>query len=232
MRLFTAFSKSLFLVAAGVSRLKSPWQILNLKTGVGEHTRPGCGWARPASSTFAHDTNSIFGNILTPLRCSARTRNTAREARALPILVALAALVLFCGCQTTTQSLFTASGPGWHIQQGQVLWRPKGGLPEFGGDLVLASNPDGQALIQFDKTPLSMVFAQVTTNRWLIRFPQRQMGFSGHGLPPVRFAWLYLPTALAGKQLPLPLHFEREPDGNWRLENHRTGEILEGYLSP
>ena len=146
--------------------------------------------------------------------------------------VSLAVLTLLCGCQTTTQSLFTATGPGWHIQQGQALWRPKQGLPEFGGDLVMASNPDGCALIQFDKTPLSMVFAQTTPDRWLIRFPQRQMGFSGHGPGPTRFAWLYLPAALAGKPLPLPLHFERKPDGGWRLENTGTGETLEGFLSP
>ncbi len=146
--------------------------------------------------------------------------------------VALAVLVLLCGCQTTTQNLFTASGPGWHVQQGQALWRPERGLPEFGGELVLASDTNGRALIQFDKTPLSMVFAQTTTNRWLIRFPQRQMGFTGHGSPPTRFTWLYLPAALARKPLPLPLQFERKPDGNWRLENTHTGEILEGYLSP
>ena len=142
------------------------------------------------------------------------------------------ALVVFCGCRTTTQSLFTASAPGWHVQQGQALWRPERGLPEFGGDLVLASDADGRALIQFDKTPLSMVFAQTTTNRWLIRFPQRHMGFSGHGAGPTRFAWLYLPAALAGKELPPVLHFERKPDGGWRLENTRTGETLEGFLSP
>jgi len=146
--------------------------------------------------------------------------------------VALAAFMLFCGCQTTTQNLFTASGPGWRVQQGQALWQPHSGLPEFGGDLVLASNPDGRALIQFDKTPLSMVFAQTTPTRWFIRFPQRQIHFSGNGPAPTRFAWLYLPAALAGKSLPLTFHFERKLDGNWRLENTATGEILEGYLSP
>jgi hypothetical protein len=145
--------------------------------------------------------------------------------------VALAALMFSCGCRTP-QNLFTATGPGWRVQQGQALWRPKSGLPEFGGDLVLASNPDGRALIQFDKTPLSMVFAQVTTNRWLIRFPQQQLGFSGQGLPPTRFGWLYLPAALDGQPLPPPLLFGHKPDGGWRLENTRTGEILEGYLSP
>ncbi len=144
----------------------------------------------------------------------------------------LAVLTLLCGCQTTTKSLFTASGPGWHIQQGQALWRPKQGLPEFGGDLILATNADGWALIQFDKTPLSMVFAQTTPTRWFIRFPQQQYSFSGHGLAPTRFAWLYLPAALAGKPLPLTFHFERRRQGGWRLENTGTGEVLEGYLSP
>jgi hypothetical protein len=144
----------------------------------------------------------------------------------------LAVLMLVCGCQTTTPSLFTASGPGWHVRQGQALWQPERGLPEFGGDLVLATDANGRSLIQFDKTPLSLVFVQTTPTQWLIRFPQRQMSFGGHGAGPTRFAWLYLPVALAGKPLPPPLHFERMPDGNWRLENTRTGELLEGYLSP
>ena len=146
--------------------------------------------------------------------------------------VLLGGLVILCGCQTATRTLFTASGPGWHVQQGQALWRPKRGLPEFGGDLLLASHADGCCLIQFDKTPLSMVSAQTTSTNWLISFPQRQMSFTGRGLGPTRFGWLYLSAALAGKPLPSPLHFERKADGGWRLENTRTGESLEGFLSP
>ena len=144
----------------------------------------------------------------------------------------LAGLVLLCGCQSSTPSLFTATGPGWHVRQGQALWRPQRGLPEFGGDLVLASDGAGRSLIQFDKTPMAILFAQTTTNQWLIKFPQRQMSFSGHGSGPTRFSWLYLPDALAGKPLPQPLHFEDKPDGGWRLENSHTGETLEGFLSP
>ena len=143
-------------------------------------------------------------------------------------------LLLFCvcGCQTNTQGLFTATGPGWQVQQGQALWRPKSGLPEFGGDLVLARDDAGRCLIQFDKTPMAILSAQVTSNRWLIKFPQRQMSFSGHGPGSTRFAWLYLPAALAGKPLPQNFRFEQKPDGNWRLENSRTGEKLECFLSP
>jgi hypothetical protein len=146
--------------------------------------------------------------------------------------VFLAGLMFLCGCQTATQSLFTAAGPGWHVQQGQALWRPQRGLPEFGGDLVLASDGDGRCLIQFDKTPVAILFAQTTSTNWLIRFPQRQMGFTGIGPGPARFSWLYLHRALAGEKLPRQLHFERKADGGWRLENSRTGETLEGFLSP
>ncbi len=144
----------------------------------------------------------------------------------------LAGLVCFSGCQTGPQNLFTATGPGWHVQQGQALWRPQRGLPEFGGDLVLASDAAGRCLIQFDKTPMEIVSAETTSNQWQIKFPQRQMSFSGKGPGPARFSWLYLPDALAGNPLPKDLYFERKPDGGWRLENSSTGETLEGFLSP
>jgi hypothetical protein len=144
----------------------------------------------------------------------------------------LAGLMFLCGCQTSKQSLFTAAGPGWRVQQGQVLWRPQQGQPEFGGDLVFASDDAGRCLIQFDKTPMAILSAQVTSNRWLIKFPQWNMSFSGRGAAPTRFSWLYLPAALVGKTLPEPLHFENKAGGTWRLENSRTGESLEGFLSP
>lgn len=147
-------------------------------------------------------------------------------------LVVLALLTVTVGCQTATTSLFTASGPGWRVQEGQALWRPQRGLPEFGGDLTLARHADGRCLIQFDKTPLTILTAQTTPTNWLVRIPQRQMGFKGHMPGPTRFTWLYLPAALAGGPLPTFLRFERKPDGNWRLENLRTGETLEGFLSP
>ena len=146
---------------------------------------------------------------------------------------ALLAILLLCaGCQTATKRLFTASGPGWRVQEGQALWRPGRDLPEISGDLVLAVHEDGRCLVQFDKTPLSLVSVQTTPTEWLIRFSARRMGFSGRGPGPTRFAWLYLQTALAGEPLPPPLRFECQPDGNWRLANPRTGETLEGKFFP
>jgi hypothetical protein len=146
-------------------------------------------------------------------------------------LFLLAGLFLFSGCATTPENLFTVSGPGWTVQQGQALWTPRSGAPQIGGDLVLAADGNGRALVQFEKMPMSLVTAQVTPEFWTIRFPQGGGFWKGHQPAPTRTIWLYLPAALAGKPLPEPLHFSQEQGGNWRLENVKTGEILEGFVS-
>jgi hypothetical protein len=123
-------------------------------------------------------------------------------------------------------------------------------MPELGGDIVMASNPDGRCVVQFMKTPLLLVVAQTSRTNWLIEFPPRQMsflasvgsgqwpwprrpmGFMGRGSPPKRFAWLYLNAALEGDSLPPELHFARKADGGWRLENANSGESVEGFLGP
>ena len=145
----------------------------------------------------------------------------------------LLATLLFCaGCQTTTQSLFIAAGPGWRVQEGQALWRPGRGLPELAGDLVLATHGDGRSFLEFAKTPMSFVVVQTTPTNWLIRIPPRRMSFRGRNPPPARTAWLFLHAALAGEPLPKQFRFARKPEGGWRLEDTRSGESLEGYLAP
>ena len=113
-----------------------------------------------------------------------------RSCRVLLGSVLLAILMSCGGCRTATTSLFIASGPGWRVQQGQALWRPRRGFPELGGDLVMASDENGRCLIQFAKTPMSLVAAQTTRTNWLIQFPAANMSFTGHGRPSSRFAWL------------------------------------------
>lgn len=148
-------------------------------------------------------------------------------------LVLLAGLLFLCGCATTsTQSLFTVSGPDWHVQQGQALWTPRKGAPQFGGDLVLATDGAGRTFAQFEKMPLSIVMVQTTPKEWFLHFAQGGGTYKGHEPAPTRTVWLHLADALAGKPLPEPLHLTQEAGGNWRLENAKTGEILEGFLSP
>jgi len=145
----------------------------------------------------------------------------------------LASVQFFSGCRTPRDTdLFTTSGAGWRVQEGQALWRPRRAMPELGGDIVMASHTDGRCVVQFTKTPLALVLAQTSQTNWLIEFPPRQMGFMGQGPPPKRFAWLYLHAALAGDPLPPGYNFQPKSDGGWRLENTRSGESMEGFLGP
>jgi hypothetical protein len=158
------------------------------------------------------------------------------EYKVLRPLLWLALLAVACfssGCRTSSQGLLLSiSGPAWHTQQGQALWRANPHMPELGGDLVMATHDDGSCVMHFDKTPLPILVAQTTSTNWVIDFPARRLCFTGRGAPPARFAWLYLPAALAGQPLPPRFRFERKPDGGWRLENTRSGESLEGFLTP
>jgi len=145
----------------------------------------------------------------------------------------LAVALLSAGCRTPGgPPLFTTTGPGWRVQEGQALWRPRRGFPELGGDIVMASNDNGCCMIQFAKTPLTLLVAQTTRTNWMIEFPGNRMRFAGRHTPSKHFAWLYLPTALEDKPLPKGFSFQHKPDGGWRLESSRSGESLEGFLSP
>ncbi len=158
-------------------------------------------------------------------------RNQRRHVRWW-LLLLLAVPLLGGGCFSAGKPLFTVSGPGWQVHQGQALWRPRAGYPELGGDLVVASHPDGRWLVQFAKTPMTLVSAQVTTNRWRIEFPPKHLGFKGGGAPPARFSFLYLPAGLAGHPVPPPFVFRSEGGGTWRLQNTASGESVEGFLTP
>ncbi len=141
-------------------------------------------------------------------------------------------LLLFPGCRTAHEPLFTTSGAGWSVREGQAVWRPRRQYPELAGDLVMASDKEGRSMVQFSKTPMSLVLAQTTRTNWLIEFPPRRMSFTGRGKPSTRFAWLYLQAALSSQPLPASFRFERKADGGWRLENTKSGETLEGFLAP
>ncbi|MGH7950399.1 MAG: hypothetical protein ACREFE_00540 [Limisphaerales bacterium] len=142
-------------------------------------------------------------------------------------------LTQFClGCRTM-KPLPRAdfSAPGWRVQQGQAVWKPTKNRPELAGDLLLATNANGNFFIQFSKTPFQLATAEVINNRWQIEFGNDQYTRRGSGAPPKRFSWFELPRALNGQKLDRNWHFTRG-ETNWRLENSDTGEILEGGFFP
>lgn len=141
--------------------------------------------------------------------------------------------MLCAGCRTA-QPLPPAdfSAPGWRVQQGQAVWKPSASRPELTGDLLLATNVNGNFFIQFSKMPFPLATAQVSGGQWQIEFGADQYSWHGNGPPPNRFGWLQLPRALLGTSIGSNWKFTRVETNSWRLENPRTGETLEGEFFP
>jgi hypothetical protein len=141
--------------------------------------------------------------------------------------------LLWAGCRTAGL-LPTAdfSAPGWKIQQGEAVWKPSSSRPELGGDLLLATNANGDCFVQFSKIPFPLATAQVSGNQWRMEYGADKYSWRGHGAPPQRFSWLLLPRALLGANPGDNWRFARPDTHSWRLENPRTGESLEGEFSP
>ncbi len=145
----------------------------------------------------------------------------------------LFALLFLTACRTP-QPLppVNLSGPGWTVRQGQVLWRARTDAPELAGELVVATRADHSSFVQFTKSPLPFMVAQTTSNSWQIHSVPDDRTYSGRGKPPARVVWLQLPRCLAGLPPAKPWHWETLDNDRWHLYNPRTGESLEGYLSP
>jgi hypothetical protein len=142
-------------------------------------------------------------------------------------------LGLGTSCHTTTPlSPANVSAPGWRIQQGQAVWKPTRKRPDLTGELLLATNANGDFLVQFSKPPFTLATAQRAGDRWQIEFGSGDYSKRGGGQSPTRFVWFQLPVALTGAAAGRDWHFERIATNSWCLENLRTGERLEGVFFP
>jgi len=146
---------------------------------------------------------------------------------------AILLLAMSGGCRTAPLlPPANLSEPGWKLHEGQAVWRSGKSAPEIAGELQLASNPDGRVWLQFTKTPIPFVVAQLTLTHWQIQFVPQNRIFVARGTPPSRLAWLQLARALSGLAPADGWLWERKTGDSWRLENKSTGEWIEGYLTP
>jgi len=141
--------------------------------------------------------------------------------------------VLSTGCSTLFKPLppVNLQEPGWAIHQGQAVWKLNGkDTHDIAGDVIVATNPKGRFFVQFSKTPFPLLVGQGSANTWQVELPANNKRYSGRGRPPKRLIWLYLPRAMQGQSL--PEHWKwTQTDSNWRLEDQRTGEAIEGFFS-
>jgi hypothetical protein len=139
-------------------------------------------------------------------------------------------ITFFLGCATTgPMAPLDMSAPGWEVRQGQAIWRPDNKKPEIAGEIVLATNPNGNSYVQFSKT-IPIVSAQSSPDRWEAEFSPENKHYSGSGAGPARLVWVQLLRAIEGREL----------KGDWRLihpsndfialEDDDSGERLEVHF--
>lgn len=140
--------------------------------------------------------------------------------------------MLCVSCRTESPPPVNFSDPGWKVLAGQAVWTPAKGRPELAGDLLLATNVNGNYFVQFTKSPLPLAAAEDLDGRWFIEFGVNRYYWHGRGNPPARFVWFQLSRALAGGKVDRGWNFARTGVDDWRLENRQTGESLEGGFFP
>ena len=163
------------------------------------------------------------------MRNSGLTPDASRADSGIAALLLVAASMICPGCRTLPSlPPIDLSAPDWTLQQGQAVWKPIRSRPELAGELLLATKTNGDFFVQFAKTPFTLATAQMVNGRWQIEFGAGDYQRRGAGQPPARFVWFQLPCALSGTEMSDHWKFERMTTNSWRLENHRTGESLEG----
>ena len=147
----------------------------------------------------------------------------------------MAAIGVLCGesgCRTAPKlAPLNLSEPGWQLRQGQALWRGKKDAPEIAGEVILATNANRRAFIQFLKNPLPLVTAQITPEAWQIEFIPEKRHFGGRGIPPRQLLWLHLLSALQLAPLPQGIEFAKTPDGAVRIQTKESGESITLFLN-
>jgi len=142
-------------------------------------------------------------------------------------------LLALNGCRTAPPvTPIDLTQPGWNVQQGQAVWTAARDAEAVAGELLVATQPDGACWIQFSKPPFNLFTAHRQTTGWRIEFQQGHKQFSGRGTPPARIIWFQLAAAVLNQPLAADWKFGRGADDSWVLSQSKTGERLEGYLSP
>lgn len=152
----------------------------------------------------------------------------ARHLRAFPALVGIA--FCFFACQTVTPVAYDLSEPGWNVQRGQAVWKPSAGGDEVAGELLVATHPNGRAVVEFSKPPISFVTVVIRNGAWSISSPMRGK-FSGPGAPPPGILWMQLPHLIGDGKISTRWTLTRDSE-SWRLVHETSGETLAGFLAP
>jgi hypothetical protein len=138
------------------------------------------------------------------------------------------------GCSTPPAGPLAAAGDGAVVKmrQGQAVWRRDSRSPEVAGELIWAASDGHGGLLQFSKAPFSIAQVQSDASRWRADFGVAGRSTGGKLPGPNGLGWLRLEQALLGNSPPPPWEFKDGSNGDFDLENSKTGESIKGFLAP
>ncbi len=145
------------------------------------------------------------------------------------MIFALMLLVNGCSMMYGRMAPVNLQEPGWTVRQGQAVWKLPSGQ-DIAGDFLVATGRGDKSFVQFTKTPFPVLVGQTLGNHWQVELPAEKKFYAGPGAPPKRLIWLYLPRALLAQPLPQGWNW-RETQGDWQLQNQKTGEAIEGFFA-
>ena len=149
-----------------------------------------------------------------------------------PVWVSCLILILASGCALVPPlPKVDLKEPGWKTQEAQAVYRQKRDTPEIVGELLIATKDNERTYVQFTKNPFPVAVAQSTSHSWEVELPMQNKRYSGHGNPPKRLIFLYVPRVLAGEPPPKGWTARKLENNGVRLENDKSGESLEVYLN-
>jgi len=139
-------------------------------------------------------------------------------------------LVLVLGGCTTPRALpvVDLAASGWTTRTGQAVWYRPPEL-ELAGDILVAYRGD-RSLVQFTKGHVEVVTARREGSIWDAQFFGRKH-FQGSGKPPERTPWLHVAEALRKGSAGKPWVWSASPSGQWKIQNPKTGEKIEGFFA-
>ena len=148
------------------------------------------------------------------------------EGKRAPFLLLLLFLV---ACHTPPFPPVDLAAPGWQTRTGQAIWKPDRLKPEIVGDLILSTDQNGNAYLEFSKA-FPIVHARLMPDAWQIEFPPQNKRYAAPGPPPARISWLQLLRIWTGAEIPKRWNASDRSENGITLRNTKTGELIEAHF--
>ena len=136
------------------------------------------------------------------------------------------AAITGCAIGTPTLEKVDLEEPGWRLYNGQALWNPGAKRPTIAGEIIVASHERGDILVDFSKSTLPLITAQIVGDIWRFEVFESGKSYSGKTPPPKRVFWFYLPALVEGKSLPKSWMAETTEEGAWTVRRKGTDEMI------